>query len=92
MNKPLNTEQQFVMTSFDNNKESFKNFHQLYDDREYLEINEDQLQYRKERAQNIVTRFCNKHGVHDSTELHKDQSKLEELLIELSAKSGLSKR
>lgn len=92
LNQSLNKEQQFAMTLFDNNKESFKYFHRLEDDREYLEIKEDQLQYRKERGQNIVNNFCNKHGIHDSEELHKDQLKLKELLIELSEKSGLSKR
>jgi len=92
MTQTLTKEQQFAMTLFGSTKEGFKHFHQIEDGREYLEIKEDQLKYRKERAQNIVNEFCNKYGIHDSKELNDDQIKLKELLMELSKKSGLSKR
>ncbi len=87
----LNTKQSWVLSIF-GSRDSYVSFHQVEDNREYLEIKEDQLTYRKERAQRIVNEYCKSHGIHDYKELRDNHQNLKELIKELAKNSGLSQR
>lgn len=88
----FNDTMKFVYYLFNNDKETFKVFHEKEDDREYLEIREDQERYRKERAQNIITRVCDKYDIVEEKDIYLNKEILDEILKEMIENSGLSLR
>lgn len=82
----------FVWKLFNSRIESFTAFHQKEDKREYLEIKEDQIKFRQERAQQIIKDICHEKGIIDEKEMHSHPLVMNEIASCLVADSGLAGR
>lgn len=80
----------FSWKLFGQKAQLFISFHQIEDDREYLEIKEDQLIFRQNRAQSIIQSICNEKGIIESKEIYRDQLLLKEIADRLVDESGMS--
>jgi len=92
LNKNLTESMAYVKGLFNNSNAEFEQFHKVMDNREYMEIKEDQLKYREERSQRIITDCCNKYGIVDAKEIHGNKEILEEIVKEMIESSGMSLR
>ncbi len=87
-----NSQIQFVMDLFNNSIERFVVFHSEKDDNEYLDIKEDRQKYREEKAQEIISECCKKHGIIEAYQIRGDRTVMNELITELVGRSGMSYR
>ncbi|MGV8153464.1 MAG: transposase [Alkaliphilus sp.] len=83
---------QFVLKYFNNDLEEFAKFHEVNDFNEYLDIKEDIMEYRMEKAQDILDYYCKKYSMTKVKELNHDKEILKEIVEEIIEKSGLSLR
>lgn len=82
----------FVLKYFNDDLKQFKDFHKKTDDNEYLEIKEDLIKNRINKAKNIVDKYCNKYGVIETYQLFNNREIMDEMVKEIIKKSGLSFR
>ncbi|MFZ7121419.1 MAG: REP-associated tyrosine transposase [Eubacteriaceae bacterium] len=81
-----------VKNYFQNKHDSFITFHDKEEQQEYLEIKEDLEQYRLDRAQNIIEKYCTKYGIIEAKELKGQLDVLERLVKEIREECNLSLR
>ena len=91
-NNDLSLAMLFVKGLFNNSNETYVQFHHETDNREYMEIKEDQLKYREERSQKIIADICHKYGIVEAKEIFGNRGILEEIVNELVDSSGMSLR
>jgi REP element-mobilizing transposase RayT len=65
----LDKEQRQIVLGLFGGPREFAEFHAVADDAEYLEMREDILAARKERAFNLVEQYCSAKGVTDASQL-----------------------
>lgn len=75
---------------FDNDWDKFREYHQQEDEREFLEIKEDQEKYRREKAQKIISDICQTHGVYDLEDIQRHPEVIDDIIETLKKISGLS--
>lgn len=85
-------EKQLIMEMFSGSIKQFKNFHLEEDTNEFLEIKGDLELEREEKAQKIISRYCEKYEISDYMELKDRKEVLEEIVIELIRTSHLTHR
>ena len=83
---------EFVLGLFSNSIDEFKAFHMVKDDNEYLEIKEDIERFREEKAQEIIGECCAKHGIIEAYQIKGNERVMNDLIVELIDKSGMSYR
>jgi REP element-mobilizing transposase RayT len=88
----LNPSLSFIKALFNNSIEQYVKYHEEIDDREYMEIKEDQLKYREERSKNIITKYCNKYGIIDVKKINGHKEIFDEIINDLIENSGMSLR
>jgi len=88
----MNESMTYVMGLFYNSISAFQEFHQQEDEREYLEIKEDQIKFKEEKAHRIITKHCNKKGILYDKEIKKNREMMKEIISDLVENSGLSLR
>lgn len=86
------SQMQFVLAYFNNQLAEFKAFHKQSDDNEYLEIKEDLMKYRTEKAQGIIETFCTKHRITVAKEIYENKELIDKLLKLLIRQSKLPLR
>jgi REP element-mobilizing transposase RayT len=77
---------------FNNDIEAFVKYHTMEDEEEYLEIIEDLQIQRDERAQRIISEYCNKYNATSISGIHKQVELQEQIIKELIVKSKLPLR
>jgi REP element-mobilizing transposase RayT len=82
----------FVMELFNNSMDSFKEFHNIEDNSEYLEIKEDLERMRGEKAQAIISECFSRHDISEKIQIEGNNWIKDELIGDLIRKSGLSYR
>ena len=82
----------FVLGLFNNSIDEFKAFHMVKDDKEYLEIKEDLKEFGEEKAQEIISACCAKHGIIEAYQIKENERVMNDLIAELIDKSGMSYR
>lgn len=82
----------FVWRLFSQNNASYKKFHEIEDDQEYMEIKEDQEKFRKEKAKKSIEEVCYKYGLVDSKEITEKPYIFEEVIVAIGKKSNMSGR
>jgi len=83
---------QLIMGFFKNDIKEFAEFHDIKDDNEYLEIKEDRQKHREEKVQHIISECCNKYGLSEVHQIRSHKILMNELILELVDKSGMSYR
>ncbi|MDD3840137.1 MAG: transposase [Clostridia bacterium] len=88
----INSEaREFILDIF-NGEESYKNFHEQEDFREFLDTKEEVERNRYKLAQRIISEFCISKGILDSAQIKKNPELLNDIIKELLTKTKLSHR
>ncbi len=90
--EPKNDVMEFVWKLFNSNEKRYIDFHQEEDDREYLEIKEDQYQIRQEYANKIINKVCDKYKLNDRVEISRNPLILREIVKQINDRSNISLR
>lgn len=89
----INTQQrEFILHYFCNNVEQFIAFHKQKDNQEYLEIIEDIIKDRIERAQEIISAYFSKKGLVGAKQVIRNPIYLEDIIRRLLKESKLTHR
>ena len=82
----------FAWKLFNGRIDSFTAFHRKEDKREYLDIKEDQIEYRQERARQMIKDIYHEKGITDEKEIRHNPLVMNEIAACLVDGSGLSGR
>jgi putative transposase len=74
---------EIVLAHFGGNTKSFELFHTEHDSGEYLDIKEDQENYRQERALNIISLFLSNVQKSNISDIEYNSQDMDDLIIEL---------
>lgn len=91
-NKNINDSRQLVLSFFNNDLIKYKAFHDENDNTEYLEIKEDMIAYRIDRAQRIIEKYCKEHGMITRNEVLSNPIVLDNVISELRLECKLTFR
>jgi REP element-mobilizing transposase RayT len=73
-------------------KDSFEDYHRLYDDKIHLDTSEDQNNILDRRIQKIITDFFKSKGLEEQSQLLKNEERMKEIIFLLQTEVFLSRR
>jgi hypothetical protein len=85
-------QKEFILGYFSNSTEQFAEFHKQKDSQEYLEVKEDIVKERVEKAQEIISEYFSKKGLVKAKQVMKNPVYLEEIIQNLLNESKLTHR
>lgn len=85
-------QREFMLGLFGNNQAQFRQFHDESDDTEFLEMREDVVTQRREKALFLLEQFCIEFGVESARQVHGNPDRFAELCRRITQDAKLTLR